>query len=138
MEIKTSSTGTLFMSVQELADVCHGLANEAGWWIDADTGSDVRNWPRKYLQLWIATKLMLTVSEVSEAMEGLRKNLQDDHLPHRKMFDVELADALIRICDLAGGLGVDLAGAVVDKLAYNASRADHKLENRLKENGKSF
>lgn len=29
-------------------------------------------------------------------------------------------------------------GAVVEKLAYNAQRADHKPENRAKEGGKKF
>lgn len=46
--------------------------------------------------------LMLVVSEIAEAMEGHRKGLMDDHLSHRKMFEVELADAMIRIFDLAG------------------------------------
>ena len=37
---------------------------------------------------------MLIVSEIAEAMEGERKDLMDDKLPHRKMAEVELADAL--------------------------------------------
>lgn len=81
---------------------------------------------------------MLIVSEIAEAMEGERKNLQDDKLPHRKMAEVELADALIRIFDYAGGMNYDLAGALIEKLAYNAQREDHKLENRLKADGKKF
>jgi hypothetical protein len=52
------------------------------------------------------------------------------------MIEVELADAVIRIADLAGALGLDLAGALIDKLAYNAKRPDHKVENRKAENGK--
>ena len=71
-------------------------------------------------------------------MEGDRKDLMDDKLPHRKMLEVELADALIRIHDLAGFLGLDLAGAVVEKLAFNQQRADHKLDNRRAEGGKSY
>lgn len=43
----------------------------------------------------------------------------DDKIPHRSMLEVELADALIRICDMAGGLGLDLEGAVLEKLEYN-------------------
>lgn len=42
---------------------------------------------------------MLIISELAEAMEGHRKNLQDDKLPHRKMLEVELADAVIRRLD---------------------------------------
>ena len=46
--------------------------------------------------------LQLVNTEISEATEGERKNLMDDHLPHRKMGEVELADALIRLLDLGG------------------------------------
>jgi hypothetical protein len=71
-------------------------------------------------------------------MEGARKGLMDDKLPHRPMLEVELADAVIRIFDMAGGLHLDLGGAIAEKLAYNASRADHKPENRIKPGGKTF
>ena len=81
---------------------------------------------------------MLVVSEVAEAMEGDRKNLMDDHLPHRKMIEVELADALIRILDLSEGLGLDVAAAVAEKVQYNAARADHKRENRALPSGKKY
>jgi len=81
---------------------------------------------------------MLIVSEIAEAMEGERKNLMDDKLPHRKMAEVELADALIRIFDYAGAFNLDIGGALVEKTAYNAVRADHTTEERLKENGKKF
>lgn len=86
----------------------------------------------------IGELLMLTVSELSEAMEGHRKNLMDDKLPHRKMFEVELADAIIRIFDIAGGLGLDLGGAFVEKMAFNAVRKDHTLKARMGENGKKY
>lgn len=59
-------------------------------------------------------------SELSEAMEGERKGLMDDKLPHRRMAEVELADTLIRIFDYAGGFGYDLQGAYEEKMAYNA------------------
>lgn len=62
----------------------------------------------------------------------------DDKLPHRKMVEVELADCIIRIFDLAVAMGLDIGGAFVEKTVYNTKRADHKIENRLKENGKKF
>lgn len=121
-------TNTLYkeqktMNVTELIKLCHGRAKEAGW---HDT-------PRED-----GTMIALIHSEVSEALEGLRKDLMDDHLPHRKMAEVELADTIIRICDFAGLKGYDLEGAIMEKLSYNAQRADHKKENREKENGKKF
>src|SRR5690606_39556838 len=54
----------------------------------------------------------------------------DTHLPDRRAIEVELADALIRIGDLAGMLDLDLASAVIEKMEYNAIRADHKLSVR--------
>jgi NTP pyrophosphatase (non-canonical NTP hydrolase) len=110
-------------SINELRDEIHQNNVTAGWW----------NKPREK-----GTLLMLIVSEVAEAMEGERKDLMDDHLPHRKMAEVELADAVIRILDYAGGHGYDIEGAMIEKLEYNKQRADHKLENRAKEGGKQF
>ena len=77
-------------------------------------------------------------SELSEAMEGERKKLMDDHLPHRPMPEVEMADAVIRIMDYCGRWGYDIGGAILEKMEYNRNRADHKIENRVKEGGKAF
>lgn len=52
--------------------------------------------------------LMLIVSEIAEAMEGVRKNLTDTHLPNRKMEEVEMADTLIRLLDFANRFNLDL------------------------------
>lgn len=35
---------------------------------------------------------------------------------------VELADAVIRIADLCGHLGIDLDAVIAEKMAYNAGR----------------
>lgn len=86
----------------------------------------------------VGEMLMLVVSELAEAMEGHRKGLRDDKLPHRLALEVELADALIRILDLAEGLKLDLAGAYVEKMAYNATRLDHTVEARKAAGGKKY
>lgn len=130
--------GSIANAVNGFAQAAHQAAADSGWWIDTETGEDVRNWPPKFLKLWISAKLMLVVSEAAESNEGLRKDQMDDKLPHRKMFEVELADIMIRCGDLAAGLGLDVGGAVEEKMAYNAQRADHKIENRIAEGGKSF
>ena len=114
-------------------EVCHGLSKRSGWWNNKDGSAIDTNDP-----LVFGTKVALIHSEVSEAMEGGRKGKMDDHLPHRKAEEVELADAIIRIMDLAGARKLDVAGAIIEKLAYNQQRADHKPENRALAGGKAF
>jgi NTP pyrophosphatase (non-canonical NTP hydrolase) len=119
-------------TINALSAEIHDDNVKAGWWTDLKTGESLvgkRNVPEM---------LCLVHSEVSEAMEGYRKSLMDDKLPHRTMFEVELADVFIRIFDLAGAFKLDLGGAIAEKRAFNASRADHKVANRLKEGGKAF
>ena len=54
------------------------------------------------------------------------------------MAEVELADAIIRILDLADRCGYDIGSAIAQKHRYNMYREDHKPENRAKEGGKKF
>ena len=100
------------------------------WWRDLHTG--------KPIQRNVGEMLCLVHSEISEAMEGHRKSLMDDKLPHRPMIEVELADAMIRILDMAKGLKLDLAGAVFEKCKYNSVRADHTVAGRLAAGGKAY
>lgn len=90
-------------------------------------------------------KLLLVVSELAEAQDELRQGHQPWEVYTRRPefnnarliwsiggvdptyekpegFGIELADALIRIADLAGMLGLDLEGLVKLKMAYNATR----------------
>lgn len=76
------------MDFNELAKRIYAQNVRVGWWDDPDR--------------CILTTLMLVCSEISEAMEGVRKDLDDDKLPHRKMAEVELADTATRILDLLG------------------------------------
>lgn len=77
-------------------------------------------------------------SELSEALEAERKDLMDDHLPHRKGVEVELADLFIRAMDYAGEYDLDLDGAIAEKREYNRKRKDHTREARLGPNGKKW
>ena len=122
-----------------LSEEIHRRNVVAGWWTDLVTKTDLRGKDENGRDRRNVPELLCLIhSEVSEAMEGYRKNLKDDKLPHRSMFEVELADTLIRIFDLAGAHNLDLAGATLEKLAYNQSREDHKMANRVKEGGKLF
>lgn len=120
----------LAMRVNALSAICHGNAYAGGWWSDIHSGEPlIRN---------DGELIALMHSELSEALEGLRKNKQDDHLPHRKSVEVELADTLIRIFDYAGAKGLDLGGALAEKMEYNNNRADHKATARALADGKKF
>lgn len=134
---------TLAAAADVMQRAIHGSAKAAGWWTNLQTGEDMTLGAGD-MKLGVEPKrnvgelLCLVHSEISEAMEGHRKGRADDHLPDRLMIEVELADALIRIFDMAGGLGLDLPGAIAEKLAYNEQRADHKIENRRADGGKKY
>lgn len=127
---KLINDNKLIYCINVLRDKCFLNALDAGWHTDLETG--------ELIERNKAEMLMLIVSEVAEAMEGVRKDLKDDHLPHRDMEEVELADTVIRIMDYAGRWGLDIGGAIMEKLEYNKNRADHKIENRIKNGGKKF
>jgi hypothetical protein len=82
--------------------------------------------------------IALMHSELSECLEGVRKDAMDNHLPNRKMEEVELADTIIRILDYAEGFGLNVGAAMIEKLRYNRTRADHTDEARKLAGGKQF
>ena len=88
------------MQISEMVKLAHGNAREKGFWDE----------PRE-----VGTILALIHWEVSEAFEAHRHGDYDE-------FAEELADILIRVADLAGGSGIDLEKAVIDKMAYNSRR----------------
>ncbi len=116
------------ISLNDWAAICRTAADK--WYRDPTTGEKI--------QRNVGECLMLMVSEIAEAMEGHRKGLMDDKLPHRTMFEVEIADLLIRTFDLAGEHGLDLDGAVREKMRFNAARQDHTNESRLAHGGKRY
>ena len=142
---RTEAEQVVALAAFALQTRCHAASHAAGWWTDAASGADLAaaardpNTARDPFQLYLlGTKIALVHSEISEALEGLRTGAADLHLPHRASVEVELADAIIRIADLAGAMGLDLGGAIVEKMAYNAERSDHKVTARLGRGGKAF
>ena len=121
---------------KHLTDLCYGRSKQSGWWNNLETGEEIK--PHDVLP----EKLMLMVTEVAEAMEAHRKGLMDDKLPHHTGVRVEICDAIIRGFDLLGRIDDyenckgKSAIAFMEKLEFNANRADHKIENRKKDGGK--
>lgn len=111
----------------ELAEYVHDLNHR--WWYTEEGQKLERN---------KGEMIALMHSELSEMLEGERKDKMDDHLPHRKSAEVELADLFIRGLDYAGAHNFDLAGAIREKLEYNAKRIDHTYQHRKAVGGKKF
>ena len=127
----------------------HSINRKNGFWEDWDLISgempdilEIENpeITERLRIMFINEKLMLTVSELSEAMEGIRKGgiKPDDKLPQFSNLSVELADTVIRVLDLAEGIGLvdengtnEVLAALVQKLKINAGRG-------YKHGGKSF
>lgn len=86
----------------------HSNAVAHGWWDE----------PRED-----GTLIALIMSEAAEALEALRKgNKPDEHCPQFSGAEVELADVIIRIMDMAEARGWNVAGAIVAKHEFNKGR----------------
>lgn len=103
-------------SISEWVTQIHELSRAKGWYDDA------HNIPRDQL---VIVKLALIHSEISEVLECVRDGAMGTYRTSEgkpEGFPIELADALIRICDLAGFVGCDLEAAVYTKHAFNKTR----------------
>ena len=98
------------MEINKLCKEAHENARKHGFWEDYKA-----NDKKEIVSNAISTRLMLIVAEVSEALEGLRKDDQDN-------FKEELADVAIRLFDLCGGLKIDLEDEIIKKMITNSNR----------------
>ena len=101
------------MKISRLQNECHKIAVSKGWW------DEKRN---------IGEALCLIHSEVSEALEEYRRgiDLQEIYFDgdgKPQGFPIELADTVIRLLDLCGGLRIDLEDAIKVKMKFNKSRS---------------
>ena len=99
----------------------HIHESQVKWWVDLKTGQPIERNEGECL--------MLVVTELAEAIEGIRKGLMDDKLPHRKMEEVEMADATIRLLDASAGFGWVNIG--LGKLGNHRARSRIKSERIL-------
>lgn len=121
------------MNLIELQNKIHAQNKEMGWWDE----------PRPF-----STFVCLFHSELSEAMEGDRKGLMDDHLPQYPMFQVELADFVIRCLDWLGSVKANDYGQteiseakdmeVCDLIARLHSSVSNCIDSNLKPEDAEF
>lgn len=102
----------------ELAEEIHKNAVDKGFW---DKTVD---------PIFIAKQMMMIVSEVSEAMEALRKDMDPDQISD------EFADILIRTLDLYAGIAE--AGYVTKSLDYAVKQKMERNTHRPKKHGVRF
>ena len=132
------------MEIKEISKQIHEIAVSHGFWEDGEdiltqvTTGDM-NTVRSMI---LAQKLALVHSEVSEALEADRKNRYADLIGkfeegHESYLDEsdewfkwnikdtvedEIADAVIRLFDIAVHLKMDLEWHIAKKVQYNAGR----------------
>lgn len=118
------------MNISDLVRVANETATQKGFWTESRRAVKFSNADGSYREIpdsnRIPEKLMLVVSELSEALEEYRDGQPPAATRYVRGkpegFPTELADAVIRIADLAGHLEIDLEKAIDDKLRYNKTR----------------
>lgn len=115
-------------SLNQIASEIHQANVNKGFWESENIINKLAayNFPEEEIQAvqkaFKAQRLMLIVSELSEALEADRKDLQDNHLPEHKGLDVEIVDGMIRKFDFCGGYKIDIDRIMAEKLEYNKNR----------------
>jgi len=91
-------------TIKEMVEKCYANSKEKGFW---------------EASMNIPEKVMLVVTELAEGVEAYRHGKVTGE---KDCFAEEIADAMIRICDIAGYLEIDLEREIMTKMNYNKSR----------------
>lgn len=83
----------------------------------------------EHVRVTVPSELMLLTRTVCRAMEHYRKLRLDCYLDR-------LAEAVVAVFKLADHYDIDLLDTIAQKRRFNATRADHKIENRKAVGGK--
>ena len=105
LDIEVALTDARF-ALPQLGAAINRWMNHQGFWTSSNFGE----------------KIALVHSELSEALEANRKSLMSDHCPELTGEAEELADAVIRILDLAAQRDINLVEAIAVKMEYNLTR----------------
>jgi len=111
------------MNINDMVCRSHEIASEHGFWDDwarvLDLYDNVQDddiiFPKAMELNAINSRLALIASEVGEATESLRHEDMDS-------FSEEMADIVIRVADLCGGIGIDLEYEIEKKMQRNRER----------------
>lgn len=111
-------------SLPQLQKLIHENAVNHGWWGASGPLDPIKDTSATTL----AVKVGLIMAEGAEALEELRKNTDPRHIYYRDSdhkpegFQYELADIIIRCMDTAEACGINLYGAIREKMDFNVTR----------------
>lgn len=98
-------------AIDEVQSLHGGRMQEKGFWAGRSDSTESK-----------LALIALMHSELSEAVEGIRKHKMDDHLPDVPMDHAEMADVVLRVFDYCAYYGIPLGSLILRKMEYNASR----------------
>jgi len=95
--------------LNQLSQKIHEVMHEKGFY------THPHNPPCQHKSGSVAAQIMLVVTELAEAVEA-------DRYADFENFKEEIADAMIRLFDLAAAQDIDLDEAIKQKMEYNKQR----------------